>query len=87
MYENGAQCLCFAASPSLDSIPVLCKFNDLILTSLVNTKASLHVTVLDEITLTPLAKAQEGMRGVDGEAAAHMGQEESALTEDAFDVN
>jgi hypothetical protein len=42
---------------------------------------------LDETKLTPLAKAQEGACGVDGEAAAHVGQEESTLTEDAFDVN
>jgi hypothetical protein len=79
--------MCFAASPSSDSIPVLRKFNNLILTTIVNAKASLHVTVLDETKLTPLAEAQEGARGVDGEAAAHVGQEESTLTEDAFDVN
>jgi hypothetical protein len=79
--------MCFAASPSSDSIPVLCKFNNLIFTTIVNAKASLHVTVLDETKLTPLAEAQEGARGVDGEAAVHMGQEESTLTEDMFDVN
>ena len=68
------------------NIPVLSKIT-LILANLVSGKANPDVAVLDEVKCRPCAKAQESARRVDGEAAAHMRQEESTLTERAFNIN
>ena len=54
------------------SIPVFCEIV-LIFARIFYTKAGPQVTVLHKVEGTPLAEAQERTRGLDREAAAHMG--------------
>ena len=71
---------------SLNSIPVLSKLIR-ILANFVYSQGSPDVAILDKVKETPLAKAQEGACGLDGESAAHVRKEESALTENTFNIN
>jgi hypothetical protein len=71
---------------SLNCIPVLSKLI-CILTNFIYREGSPDVAVLDKVKDTPVAKAQEGTCGLDGESAAHMRKEESALTENTFNVD